>query len=54
MTAWLGDAADPSDLLKPYPSEPMHKREVGLRVNNVRNDDPGLLEPAPEEGDTLF
>jgi putative SOS response-associated peptidase YedK len=48
--AWL--EAEPEavptlqDLLKPYPAEAMTAYPVDLRVNNVRNDDPTLIEPA--------
>ena len=33
-------------LLKPYPSGEMHAYPVSTRVNNPKNDDPGLLSPA--------
>ena len=42
---WIGDEADPRELLKPYPSEPMRMWRVSRRVNSVREDDPGLVEP---------
>jgi putative SOS response-associated peptidase YedK len=45
---WLGEEDDPRDLLKPFPPEPMIVWPVSTRVNSVRNDDPGLLEPALE------
>jgi putative SOS response-associated peptidase YedK len=45
---WL-DAGDPAtppvDLLRPYPAERMTAWPVGVRVGNVRNNDPELLEP---------
>ena len=50
---WL-DAGDPSrppvDLLRPYPAERMCAWQVSGRVGNVRNNEPGLLDPAaPDE-----
>jgi len=46
---WLGEteasAPELLALLRPYPSEAMRVYPVGLRVGNVRNDEPGLLEP---------
>jgi putative SOS response-associated peptidase YedK len=45
---WLGEAAaEPRDLLallKPYPAERMEAYRIGTAVNNVRNDDPSLVE----------
>jgi putative SOS response-associated peptidase YedK len=43
---WLSEEKDPRDLLAPYPSEPMTMWPVSTRVNNHRNDDPSLIEPA--------
>ena len=47
--AWLGEApATPGDLkamLGPYPSEDMIAWPVSARVGNVKNNDPGLIEP---------
>jgi putative SOS response-associated peptidase YedK len=46
--AWLDPAAAPADLealLAPYAGE-MAARPVGRRVNDVRNDDAGCVEPA--------
>ena len=46
---WLDpDNPDPESLvaiLRPAPPERMTAYPVGLRVNNVRNDDPALIEP---------
>ena len=46
---WLGEeAADPSELkslLASFPSEQMTCWPVSARVGNVRNNDPGLIEP---------
>jgi putative SOS response-associated peptidase YedK len=42
--AWLC-APDPSALLGPAPGEPFEIVPIGTRVNDVRNDDPGLLAP---------
>jgi putative SOS response-associated peptidase YedK len=48
---WLdGDHPDPEALvavLRPAPAERMIAYPVGLQVNNVRNDDPSLIEPGP-------
>ena len=44
--AWLDPAADPHAIaLGPYPGEPMAFYRVSTRVNYVRNDDPGCVEP---------
>jgi putative SOS response-associated peptidase YedK len=49
---WLSrDVTDPHQverLLVPYPAEAMTAWPVGLAVNNVRNDDPRLIEPIGE------
>jgi len=46
---WLGDAeASPDELLallSPYPAELMRAYPVGPAVGNVKNDEPGLLDP---------
>jgi putative SOS response-associated peptidase YedK len=46
---WLGEAdASPEELLallRPYPEGLMHAYPVGKAVGNVKNDEPGLLEP---------
>lgn len=39
-------SADALQLLIPYPDENMMAYEVSPRVNNVRQNDPGLIEPA--------
>jgi putative SOS response-associated peptidase YedK len=49
--AWLGEVeTTPSELEKmivePYPSQLMTAHPVSTRVNNVRNDDSSLIEPA--------
>jgi putative SOS response-associated peptidase YedK len=53
---WLGEAeADPAALLallQPYPAELMRAYPIGPRVGNVKNDDPGLLDPAAHLTDT--
>jgi putative SOS response-associated peptidase YedK len=47
--AWLGE--EPADLpqlkalLAPYPSAEMTAWPVSPRVGNVKNNDPGLIEP---------
>jgi putative SOS response-associated peptidase YedK len=51
---WLGEmpteAAGLKALLVPYPSENMTIWPVAKRVGNVRNKDPGLIEPVPLAG----
>lgn len=42
---WLGTESDPRDLLVPYPAEPMTMWPVSARVNAVRDDEAGLMEP---------
>lgn len=48
---WLGE--EPADaerlkaLLVPYPADQMIMWPVDKRVGNVRNNDPGLIEPVP-------
>lgn len=46
---WLDPATSPAlaqALLKPYPSDAMLAYPVSTRVNSVRNDDAGCIEPA--------
>jgi len=45
--AWLGEdpQREPSDLLRPYPSEAMKAYRVGFVVSNSRNDVPECIEP---------
>jgi putative SOS response-associated peptidase YedK len=54
---WLGDEpAGPEELkalLKPFAEERMRIHSVGPRVNNVRNDDAGLIEPVMAQGGIL-
>jgi len=49
--AWLDPGNEQTDalrqLLKPYPAEEMRAHPIGLRVNNVKNDGPELIEPVP-------
>ena len=42
---WLSDEPDPSDLMRPYPSEPMCMWPISTRVNKPENDDPSIVEP---------
>jgi len=48
---WLGEGpADPARLkalLAPYPAEEMTCWPVSTRVDNVKNNDPSLIEPVP-------
>jgi putative SOS response-associated peptidase YedK len=51
---WLDPAADRDELrriLLPFPEDSMAAREVSMRVNSPRNDDPGCLE-SPVTGTT--
>jgi putative SOS response-associated peptidase YedK len=41
---WLGDEPDPSDLLVPFPSNPMKVWPISTRVNKPVNDDAAILE----------
>ncbi len=50
---WLGEDEasldDPLALLQPYPPELMRAYPIGKAVGNVKNDEPGLLEPIADE-----
>jgi putative SOS response-associated peptidase YedK len=39
------DESDPSDLLRPFPAEPMRMWPISTRVNKPENDDPSIIEP---------
>jgi putative SOS response-associated peptidase YedK len=44
--AWLrGSAEDARAVLKQYPTDLMDACEVSTRVNSVKNNDPGLINP---------
>ena len=43
---WLGQEADPHDLLMPFPADLMAMWPVSNRVNKPENDDASLLDPA--------
>jgi putative SOS response-associated peptidase YedK len=51
---WLGEEpASPEELLsllKPFPPDRMRAYPVSPRVNSVKNDDPGLIDPVMAEG----
>ncbi len=51
---WLGQEPAPAEalaaLLAPCPAEALRLWPIGPRVGNVRNDDPGLIEPAATDG----
>jgi putative SOS response-associated peptidase YedK len=50
--AWLDPSnPQPQALLVPFPSEEMNAYRVSTRVNNARNEDPGLIEPLPDPED---
>jgi putative SOS response-associated peptidase YedK len=42
---WLSEEEDPSDLLRPFPSDHMRVWLVSTRVNKPENDDPSILDP---------
>ena len=42
---WLGEDPDPSDLLRPFPAEPMRMWPISTRVNKPENDDASIVEP---------
>jgi putative SOS response-associated peptidase YedK len=42
---WLGEEADPADLIRPYPADAMTAWPVSTRVNKADNDDAAILEP---------
>src|ERR1700730_5369344 len=42
---WLGDEADPHDLIRPFPSEAMRMWPISTRVNKPENDDASILDP---------
>jgi putative SOS response-associated peptidase YedK len=37
---WLGDEPDPSELMRPFPAEPMRVWPISTRVNKPEHDDP--------------
>jgi putative SOS response-associated peptidase YedK len=51
--AWLDPTLDEREAvaayLVPVPPDRIEVVDVGPRVNDVRNDDPGCLEPAPAD-----
>ncbi len=42
---WLGEEADPCDLMRPFPAELMRMWPISTRVNKPENDDPSIIEP---------
>ena len=42
---WLGEEADPRDLMRPFPAELMRMWPISTRVNKPENDDPSIVEP---------
>jgi hypothetical protein len=45
LARWLSEEADPHDLLRPFPAEPIRIWPVSTRVNKPENDDPSVVEP---------
>ena len=46
---WLDPTLDAEAVLRPVDASALAARPVSDRVNNVRNDDPGILEPPPHQ-----
>src|SRR5689334_24844385 len=42
---WLGEEADPCDLMRPFPAELMRIWPISTRVNKPENDDASILDP---------
>jgi putative SOS response-associated peptidase YedK len=42
---WLGEEADPHNLMRPSPAELMRTWPISTRVNKPENDDPSIVEP---------
>jgi putative SOS response-associated peptidase YedK len=42
---WLGEEADPRDLMRPFPAGPMRMWPVSARASKPENDDPSVVEP---------
>jgi putative SOS response-associated peptidase YedK len=42
---WLGEEADPRDLMRPFPAGPMRMWPISPRVNKHENDDASVVEP---------
>jgi len=42
---WLSDEADPRELMKPFPAEPMRMWPISTRVNKPENDEASILDP---------
>jgi putative SOS response-associated peptidase YedK len=55
---WLGENQASADelqaLLKPFPAERMRAYSISSRVNSVKNDDAGLIEPMMASGGVRF
>jgi putative SOS response-associated peptidase YedK len=53
-SAWIAEEPASADelqaLLKPYPAEQMKTCSISTRVNSVKNDDAGLIEPMMASG----
>jgi putative SOS response-associated peptidase YedK len=47
---WLSAEADPRDLLRPFPVDPMRIWPISTRVNKPENNEPSLLEPVAVTG----
>jgi putative SOS response-associated peptidase YedK len=47
---WLGEAEDGDlkVLLKPFPADQMRVWEISPRVNSPENNEPGIIDPVPD------
>lgn len=45
IDAWLSDEANPSSMLRPYPSDDMKLYQITTKVNDPHHNSPELLEP---------
>jgi len=42
---WLSEEPDPSDLMRPFPADPMRMWPISRRINKPENSEPSLIEP---------
>ncbi len=52
--SWLGDEADPSELMVPFPSELMKIWPVSTRANKAGNEGADLIDPVELDDDSLL
>lgn len=51
---WLGEDADPANLMVPFPNELMKIWPVSMRVNSARNEGADLIDPIEPDEPTLL